>query len=176
MDTSTFASPRSPSPDPGVSSAGVGPTGSPAAGSRVLREVLSFGAIGVVSTLAYAVLYTLLRGAVAAPAANAIALVVTAVGNTAANRRLTFGVRGRGSMLHDQAAGLAAFGIALLLTTVSIAILDLAAPGAGRAVELLVLVAANAAATITRFVLLRTWIAPSPRGTLRPADLERTVR
>jgi putative flippase GtrA len=129
-----------------------------------------------VSTLAYAVLYTVIRGAVAAPAANAVALVITAVGNTAAYRRLTFGVRGRGSLLREQAAGLAAFGIALLLTSASIACLDIVAPGAGRAVELLVLVAANAAATITRFVLLRTWIAQSPRGSVRPAALERTVR
>ena len=90
---------RLPLPDPGVSSAGagVGPTPRLRPSGRIrrpLREALTFCAIGVVSTLAYAVLYALLRGAVAAPAANAIALVVTAVGNTAANRRLTFGVRG----------------------------------------------------------------------------------
>ncbi len=148
----------------------------PAAGSRLLREALTFGAIGVVSTLTYAVLYAVVRGAVAAPAANAIALLITAVGNTAANRRLTFGARGRGSMLRDQAAGLAAFGIALLLTSASIAGLDIVAQGAGRAMELLVLVAANAAATITRFVLLRAWIAQSPHGSFRPAELERTAR
>ena len=144
--------------------------------SRVMRETLTFGAIGVVSTIAYAVLYTYLRGAVPAPAANAIALAVTAVGNTAANRRLTFGVRGRASMLRDQVAGLVDFGIALALTSVSIAGLGVVAPGAGRGVELAVLIAANAAATVTRFLLLRTWISQARRGSLRPAELERTVR
>ena len=141
-----------------------------------MREALTFGAIGVVSTIAYAVLYTYLRGAVPAPAANAIALVVTAVGNTAANRRLTFGVRGRASMLRDQVAGLVAFGIALALTSVSIAGLGVVAPGAGRGVELAVLIAANAAATGMRFLLLRTWSSQARRGSLRPAELERTVR
>jgi putative flippase GtrA len=144
--------------------------------SMVLRQALTFGAIGVVSTLAYTVLYALLRDSVDAPVANALALVVTAVGNTAANRRLTFGVRGRTSMVRDQVAGLVAFGIALLLTTVSIAALRTVAPDAGRAVELAVLIAANAAATITRFLLLRTWIARPPRPTMRAAELERTVR
>jgi putative flippase GtrA len=157
-------------------------------GSRIVREALTFGAIGVVSTLAYVVLYLLLRGWVDASVANAAALVVTAIVNTAANRRLTFGIRGRASMLRDQVAGLAAFGIALLLTSASIAILDLVAPDAGRGLELVVLVAANAAATVTRFVLLRSWISRAPRteaaasgslatrSALRPAHLERTVR
>jgi putative flippase GtrA len=157
-------------------------------GSRIVREGLTFGAIGVVSTLAYAVLYLLLRGWMDAPAANAVALVVTAIGNTAANRRLTFGVRGRASMIRDQVAGLAAFAIALLLTSASIAILDRVAPDAGRGFELVVLVAANAAATVTRFVLLRSWISRAPRtaaaasgslaarSALQPAHLERTVR
>ncbi len=145
-------------------------------GSTVLREALTFGLIGVVSTLAYAVLYAMLRDAADAPVANGIALVVTAVGNTAANRRLTFGVRGRTSMIRDQVAGLVAFGIALLLTTVAIAALRTVAPDAGRAVELAVLIAANAAATITRFLLLRTWIARATRPTMRAAELERTVR
>jgi len=112
-----------------------------------------------------------------ATAANALALVVTAVGNTAANRRLTFGVRGSASMVRDQVAGLVALGIALGLTTVSIGALDIVAPDPGRGVELAVLVAANAAATVTRFVLLRAWIArPSHPTALIPARIERTVR
>jgi putative flippase GtrA len=43
-----------------------------------------FIAIGVASTVAYLVLYLLLRGFMAAQAANAVALLLTAVGNTAA--------------------------------------------------------------------------------------------
>ena len=41
-----------------------------------------------------------------AQAANVVALLVTAVANTAANRRLTFGVRGRDGAARHQVQGL----------------------------------------------------------------------
>ena len=46
--------------------------------------------IGVLSTLAFALLYLVLHPFLGALAANAVALAVTAVANTAANRRFTF--------------------------------------------------------------------------------------
>ncbi len=49
---------------------------------------------GSLSTLAYLVLFALLRRWTAPQLANLLALLITAIGNTAANRRLTFGVRG----------------------------------------------------------------------------------
>src|SRR5919198_3730625 len=61
--------------------------------------VARFLGIGVLSTLAYALLFLGLRGPLGAAGANALALAVTAVGNTAANRALTFGVRGRAGLL-----------------------------------------------------------------------------
>ena len=65
--------------------------------ARLLADgpVARFMGIGVLSTLAYALLFLLLRGPLGAGGANALALALTAVANTAANRRLTFGVRGR---------------------------------------------------------------------------------
>jgi len=133
------------------------------------REVLTFGAIGVVSTAAYALLYLLLRWVTGPVAANALALVITAIGNTAANRRLTFGVHGRDSLVRDQAAGLVAFAVALAITTASVNLLGAAAPDAGRLVELAVLVVANALATVTRFVVLRAGIAHNRHSALSPA-------
>ena len=137
-----------------------------AAARRLGRELLVFGAIGVVSTVAYAVLYLALRPVADPTAANALALVITAVGNTAANRRLTFGVRDGGSMVRDQIGGLAAFAVALAITTASVNVLAALAPHAGRLVELAVLVVANALATVARFVLLRSWIAGDRRRAL----------
>jgi len=130
------------------------------------REILTFGAIGVVSTAAYAVLYLALRSFTGPVAANALALGITAVGNTAANRHLTFGVRDRRSMARDQAGGFVALGVALAITTAAANALDIVAPGAGRLAELVVLVVANALATVARFALLRAWIA----GDRRPAS------
>jgi putative flippase GtrA len=127
--------------------------------SRPLSAQLrSFVAIGVASTLAWAVLYTLLRTWLSPVAANAIALVVSAVGNTAANRRLTFGVQGRAGLARDHGAGLLAFALALALTTAAWAGLAVVAPHAGRLAEVAVLIAANAVATGGRFVLLRAWL------------------
>jgi putative flippase GtrA len=127
-------------------------------------QVGTFVVIGIASTLAYVVLYGGLRGVFSSVASNAVALFVTAIANTAANRRLTFGVRHRASMLRDQAAGLGAFAIALAITTLAAGALAILAPGADRTVEVAVLVAANVLATAVRFVLLRAVIAPGRSG------------
>jgi len=127
----------------------------PGLGSQFVR----FAAVGIVSTLAWAGLYTLLRRAgLGSVAANGLALVVTTIGNTAANRRLTFGVTGRDGLARDHGAGLVAFGLALCLTTAAAAALARAAPGASRSVELAVIALANLGATAGRFVLLRSWV------------------
>jgi putative flippase GtrA len=133
--------------------------------------VVSFAAIGVVSTAAYVGLYAALRNVSPAAAANALALVITAVGNTAANRRLTFDVRGRVGLARHHAAGLVALAVALALTSVSLVTLDVVAPHRGRLTEIAVLVAANAAATLVRFLLLRLAIvrAASARPPAVPA-------
>jgi putative flippase GtrA len=122
---------------------------------RILGHLVPFAAIGVLSTLAYVALYAILRDWLPAAGANAVALVVTAVGNTAANRRITFDVRGGAGMARDQLAGLLAFGIALAITTVSVELLHATVPDAGRVAEIAVLVTANAAATAVRFLILR---------------------
>src|SRR4051794_18619807 len=58
----------------------------------MVAQLLRFAVIGALSTLAYLLIFVLLSGPVGAQAANLGALLVTAVGNTAANRRLTFGI------------------------------------------------------------------------------------
>jgi putative flippase GtrA len=140
-----------------------------------LAQARSFAAIGLMSTLAYAGLYGMLRGVAAAPLANALALTITGLGNTAANRRLTFGVRGRRSLARDHVAGLAALAVALAITTPAAALLGAFAPHTGRPIELAVLLGTNACATVARFVLLRSWIAASRRTVPSSIPLERTT-
>ena len=127
--------------------------------ARVARQQLpSFAAIGVVSTLAYLNLFWLLRNVMGAVAANALALLATAVANTAANRRFTFGVTGRHRWLRHHLEGLVVFGLGLAMTTGALALLERAPGTPSRGAELATLVAANAAATLLRFVLLRSWV------------------
>jgi putative flippase GtrA len=146
------------------------PIPGPVASRRdTVRQLASFGAIGVASTAAYVVLYALLREVSPAAAANAIALAATAVGNTAANRLLTFRVRGRASMARDHAIGLVALGVALAITSVSLVILNSVAPHHGRLSEVVVLVLANATATLVRYLLLRLALG-RPRVVAAPAQ------
>ena len=131
--------------------------------ARLYRsQFLRFGAIGIVSTLAYLLLYLVLRQETGPQPANAIALLATAIANTAANRRLTFGVRGRDGVLRHQLQGLGVFAAALTLTSASLALLHAVEPSPDRVTELSVLVLANLVATVLRFVLLRGWVFRAP--------------
>src|SRR5207249_8105789 len=79
---------------PGFAPQPDGPRGGPIGRHRRLAGQLArFAVVGAASTVAYVLLYLLLRGSMAAQAANATALLVTAVANTAVNRRVTFGIR-----------------------------------------------------------------------------------
>src|SRR4051794_16985220 len=124
----------------------------------LVGQLARFAVIGVLSTLAYVVLFLLLRGPMTAQGANLFALLVTAVANTAANRRLTFGIRGSRGAARSQVQGLIVFGLGLALTSGPLALLHAALPGASQAVELLLLVAANTLATLVPFVLSRGWV------------------
>lgn len=129
-----------------------------AAPRSLLRQVVRFGAIGVASTLAYIALFVVLQGEIGAQLANLSALLLTAIGNTAANRRFTFGVRGQSKLARHHLEGLIVFGIALGITSGSLGILHATSASPHRLVELGVLIAANLLATVVRFVLLRGWV------------------
>lgn len=130
------------------------------------RQMLTFAGIGVTSTVAYAIVYALLRSFASPALANVLALVATSIANTAANRRLTFGVHARSGFWQDQVAGIGALGVAIAVTSAAIALLHLTAPHASLAAEIAVLTGANAAATITRFYLLRVWFERRARLTV----------
>lgn len=126
--------------------------------SGLTGQLIRFAGVGVASTLAYLVLYAMLRVGVGPQAANLIALGVTAVANTAVNRRLTFGVSGKEGALRHQAQGLVVFGIGLGLTSGSLALLGAASTEPSRFVELSILILANLLATAVRFLLMRIWV------------------
>lgn len=128
------------------------------------RQLLGFCAVGVLSTLLYLLLYSAFRAGTGPQLANGAALLLSAVANTAANRRLTFGVRGRDRAVRHQAQGLVVFAIGLALTSGSLAALGAAADHPAHGTELAVLITANLAATVLRFLLFRAWVFPDRRG------------
>jgi glycosyltransferase involved in cell wall biosynthesis/putative flippase GtrA len=120
-------------------------------------QVLSFAVIGVVSTIATLVLYAVLREWWSPLVANLIALTVTTLLNTEANRRFTFtGERRQTGRVHLQ--GLAVFGLYYVFTSSALIVLHAVVPVPSRFVELTVLLAASVIGTAGRFLLLRGWV------------------
>ncbi len=130
----------------------------------ILGQLGRFAAIGVVSTLAYAVLFLVLREGMSAGWASATALLLTAIANTAANRWFTFGVRGPAGRLRHQLQGLVVLSVGLAVTSAALLVLGRVAPDASRTVEVVVLTAANVIATLLRFLLFRAWVFPGARS------------
>jgi glycosyltransferase involved in cell wall biosynthesis len=124
-----------------------------AAQSRFLR----FFAIGVTSTLAYALLFLVLHSWMPAQAANALSLALTAVANTAANRRITFGVRGREQLLRQHVLGALVFLVTLAITSGALAALHASTARPSHLLEVMVLVIASLIATISRYAGYR-WL------------------
>ncbi|GLY18765.1 sugar translocase [Kineosporia sp. NBRC 101677] len=167
--------------DAGEPQVPIGTFGSPAAGATttisptgrtvdpdgvppgLTGQLIRFATVGLVSTVAYVILYALLRYGLGAQAANLVALLVTTIGNTAANRSLTFGVHGPHRWWRHQFQGLAVFALTLALTSGSLTLLDSATGTAHHLVEVTVLVLASLLATTLRFTLLRSWVFQAHR-------------
>ncbi|WP_235486215.1 GtrA family protein, partial [Frankia sp. AvcI1] len=84
-----------------------------------------FAIIGTISTLSYVVLYALLRAVLSAFDANLLALCVTVVGNTWANRRFTFRRTGRQRWARQFVESAMVFGVGLIISSAALAILHL---------------------------------------------------
>jgi len=122
------------------------------------RQLTRFAGIGVLSTAVHLGLYALLRSGLGTLTANLLALLIATVANTAANRRLTFGVTGSRHRWQHQVEGLLVLSLGLAVTSGALAALTAAVPDAGRTAELAALIVANLAATVLRFLLFRAWV------------------
>jgi putative flippase GtrA len=142
---------------------------SPTEGHRVvIRQMVRFTGIGIVMTLAYLALYAAMRGTLGMQGANVVAWVATAVVDTSANRRLTFGVSGLTGAARAQAESLLVFGTGMIITSAALLTLGAVVANPGEAPQLAVLVGANAVSALLRFMLLRHWVF-GPRRLARRA-------
>lgn len=132
---------------------------------RLARELVVFAVVGAASTLVHLGGFVLLRQVLGSPqVANAVALLVAAVWNTWANRRWTFGIRGREGVARHQVQGLLVFVLTLGMTSGGLALLARLAPGAPTWVETAVVAATTVAATAVKYVAMRWWVfAPEAR-------------
>jgi glycosyltransferase involved in cell wall biosynthesis len=130
-------------------------------------HIVRFASIGVLSTVAYASLYVALRAPLGPAVANAVALALTAVANTQANRRFTFEVRGRDGLIRQHAAGALVYLVTLAVTSGSLLMLHSFTTHPARALEVTVLAAASITATVTRYLGLRFWVFGRRRASAR---------
>ena len=133
-------------------------------------QLLRFAGVGLVSTLGYLFLFIAWRPLLGPFGANAIAMAIATLFNTAVHRELSRTADGqarRGRLL-AVAGGL--YLVSLGLTTLGLVVAQWVAPGALLA-QLVALTVANLIAAVVRFAVLRAWIfRPSARTT--PGALE----
>jgi putative flippase GtrA len=145
--------PQRPAPRAAHPDAVLAPRRSP----RATWQAISFAVIGLLSTLATVALYALGREWWSPLEANLVALTVTTVFNTEANRRFTFIGAGRSLVrVHTQAA-LVFVGYYALTSLTLLAVSSLVAQPS-RALEVGVLLGASVLGTVGRFLLLRGWV------------------
>lgn len=120
-------------------------------------QLLRFAGVGVVSTLGYLFLFVAWRPMLGPLGANAVAMAIATLFNTAVHRELSQSRDGhlrRGRMILVVAS---LYAISVALTTFALLIVGLIAPGA-LLPEVLAITAANAVAATFRFTVLRAWI------------------
>ncbi|HEY5109117.1 MAG TPA: hypothetical protein VII96_05850, partial [Acidimicrobiales bacterium] len=127
-------------------------------------ELLRFAGVGLVSTLAYVLMFALLEPWIGGYTANAVAIIGCSLGNTAAHRGMAGSVRHGLDRLHRVVVGTALLGVSLTFTTFALMVtralgLDALAP------ELVAVTVANVAAAAFRFAILRTWVFRPRFGT-----------
>jgi putative flippase GtrA len=124
----------------------------------VARQLVRFTGVGIVCTVTSLALYAYLRPWIGSQPANAAALIITSLMNTALNRRLTFKITERRRMKRDHLNGLIVILVALLITGGGLAVLHWLRPDASVADELWTTTLSGFVATAVRFTLLRHWI------------------
>ncbi|HXY27104.1 MAG TPA: bifunctional glycosyltransferase family 2/GtrA family protein [Acidimicrobiales bacterium] len=120
-------------------------------------QLLRFAGVGVLSTLGYVFLFVAWRPVLGVFWANAVAMAIATLFNTAVHRELsrTNDGQARRGRLFAVAGGL--YLCSLALTTLGLLVAQWLAPGA-LVPELVAITVANAVAAVFRFAVLRAWI------------------
>jgi putative flippase GtrA len=121
-------------------------------------QLVRFSAVGAASTVAYVVLYGLLRSPLGPWWANATALLATMLGNTQANRTWTFRRGGRTGLVRSYATAGIALLTSLATSTLALVAVRAAVDDPSLLIDMVALVPAGLVATISRFLLFRHWI------------------
>lgn len=144
---------------------GVDERGVPASGGLIGAEFLRFVLVGGASNVVYALVFVML-GSVGTFSANAVGVVVSSALANELHRRHTFRAAARVHWLSAQweGGGLALLG--LVVSTVSLALLDVWLPVVDDLARAATVIAVSGAVGVMRYVGLRSWVFSAGR---RPA-------
>ncbi len=118
---------------------------------------VKFSLVGVVSTLAFVLLYAALRTSVSPLVADVGALTSTMAGNFLANRRFTFNQH-PGSLSTQAGRYAVAYFVGLVASTLAFAMLLALFSPVGGAAEATLAVGSGGVATVVRFLLSALWV------------------
>jgi putative flippase GtrA len=131
----------------------LGAAARPEVSGRVGRQVASFVVIGIASTLTSLTIFLVLRIPIGPVAANVVALTTTTVANAWANRRWTFGWHGREQRLRQLGTAVAIYAVTTVVSSMAVAAVQ-----GPVLMELIAISVTWSLATVTRFVLMRSWV------------------
>jgi glycosyltransferase involved in cell wall biosynthesis len=120
-------------------------------------QLMRFAGVGVVSTLGYLFLFIAWRPLLGAFGANAVAMAIATLFNTAVHRELSQGTDGQARRGRLVAVAGSLYLVSLALTTLGLVVAQWLAPASLMA-ELVAITVANLAAAVFRFAVLRAWI------------------
>jgi cellulose synthase/poly-beta-1,6-N-acetylglucosamine synthase-like glycosyltransferase len=135
------------------------PKGLPRATVREVTsdQLLRFAGVGLVSTLGYLFLFVAWRPVLGAFAANAVAMALATLFNTAVHKELARGVDGQSRHARMALVTALLYMVSLAFTSLGLVVAQWVAPSALLA-EVVGLTLANMVAAVFRFSVLRAWV------------------
>jgi putative flippase GtrA len=129
-------------------------------------QLLRFAGVGAISTLGYLFLFIAWRPVTGDFGANALALGICTLFNTAVHRELARNLHGAGARGRFVGLSTGLFAVSLALTTLGL--MAAHALSTTLPVALVAVTVANAAAAVLRFGILRAWVFRPNSGPGRP--------
>ena len=136
------------------------------------EQLLRFAGVGAISTLGYLFLFIAWRPLAGNLGANTLALAICTLFNTAVHKELARSMHGVAHRGRYAAVATGLFGISLAVTTLALLAAHALSPSS-LPLALVAVTAANAAAAVLRFAILRAWIfrpvalSPTPASEAR---------
>ena len=120
-------------------------------------QLLRFAGVGLVSTLGYLFLFLAWRPVLGAFAANAVAMAIATLFNTAVHKELARGADGHARHARMALVTVLLYMVSLAFTSLGLVVADWIAPSVLLG-EVLALTVANLVAAVFRFSVLRAWV------------------